>query len=145
MTAIHLELADKYGCDILLLFEVAEAKKIAAMMTMVNSVDEVDEELGVSALQELANILIGSFLTAISDFVGIELLPTTPVTVTDGFDAIVDNFLIKQSLASENALIFETSFKRGGEDGDAKSILMIFPTLELKTLLVEKSKSLLGV
>ncbi|MCW3999158.1 MAG: chemotaxis protein CheC [Candidatus Bathyarchaeota archaeon] len=143
MTAVHLELTDRYGCDILLLFEVAEAKKIAAMMTMASSVDDVDAELEASALQELANILIGSFLTAISDFVGIELLPSTPAMVTDGFDAIVDNFLIKQSMASESALIFETSFKRGGED--AKSILMIFPTMELKGLLIEKAKSMVSV
>jgi chemotaxis protein CheC len=139
-TAIYLQLADKYGCDILLAFEETEAKKIAAMMTMASSVEELDPAMEVSALQELGNILIGSFLTSISDFVGIGLLPTTPQTVNDTFDAIIDNFLIKQSLISDNALIFETRFKRNGEDG--KSILMIFPTPELKNLLVEKSKNM---
>jgi len=139
-TAIYLQLADKYGCDILLTFEQTEAKKIAAMMTMASSVEDLDPTMEVSALQELGNILIGSFLTSISDFVGIGLLPTTPQTVNDTFDAILDNFLIKQSLISDNALIFETRFKRNGED--AKSILMIFPTPELKNLLVEKSKTL---
>ena len=140
-TAIYLQLSEKYGCDILLMFEYTEAKKIAAMMTMVSSVEELDPSMETSALQELANILIGSFLTSISDFVGIGLLPTTPETVTDTFDAIIDNFLIKQSLASDgNAMIFETQFKRNGED--AKSFLMIFPTKELKQLLVEKSKEM---
>jgi chemotaxis protein CheC len=139
-TAIYLQLADKYGCDILLAFEETEAKKIAAMMTMASSVEELDPAMEVSALQELGNILIGSFLTSISDFIGIGLLPTTPQTVNDSFDAIIDNFLIKQSLISDNALIFETRFKRNGEDG--KSILMIFPTPELKNLLVEKSKNM---
>ena len=139
-TAIYLQLADKYGCDILLAFEETEAKKIAAMMTMASSVEELDPEMETSALQELGNILIGSFLTSISDFVGIGLLPTTPQTVNDTFDAILDNFLIKQSMISDNALIFETRFKRNGED--AKSILMIFPTPELKNLLVEKSKNM---
>jgi chemotaxis protein CheC len=140
-TAIYLQLAEKYGCDILLMFEYTEAKKIAAMMTMVSSIEELDPTMETSALQELANILIGSFLTSISDFVGVGLLPTTPETVTDTFDAIIDNFLIKQSLTAEgNAMIFETRFKRNGED--AKSVLMIFPTKELKQLLVEKSKVL---
>ena len=141
-TAVYLQLVAKYGCDILLMFEYTEAKKIATMMTMASSVEELEPEMEKSALQELANILIGSFLTSISDFVGISLMPTTPYTVTDTFDAIIDNFLIKQSLVSENALIFETRFKRNGED--ANSILMIFPTQELKDLLVEKSKSLIG-
>jgi chemotaxis protein CheC len=142
-TAIYLQLAEKYGCDILLMFESTEAKKIAAMMTMVSSIEELDPAMETSALQELGNILIGSFLTSISDFVGVGLLPTTPETVTDTFDAILDNFLIKQSMFSDNALIFETRFKRNGED--AKSFLMIFPTQELKDLLVEKSKSLIDV
>lgn len=139
-TAIYLQLADKHGCDILLMFERMEAKKIAAMMTMTPSIEELDPEMETSALQELGNILIGSFLTSISDFVELSLLPTTPETITDTFDAIIDNFLIKQSLTSDNAMIFETRFKRNNED--AKSILMIFPTPELKNLLVEKSKNM---
>jgi chemotaxis protein CheC len=142
-TAIYLQLAEKYGMDILLTFEETEAKKIAAMMTMCGSVEELDPAMETSALQELGNILIGSFLTSISDFSGITLLPTTPQTVTDGFDAILDNFLIKQSMVSENALIFETRFMRNGTD--AKCILIIFPTQELKNLLVEKSKAMMGI
>jgi chemotaxis protein CheC len=142
-TAIYLQLAEKYGMDILLTFEETEAKKIAAMMTMCGSIEELDPAMETSALQELGNILIGSFLTSISDFSGITLLPTTPQTVTDGFDAILDNFLIKQSMVSENALIFETRFMRNGTD--AKCILIIFPTQELKILLVEKSKAMMGI
>jgi chemotaxis protein CheC len=140
-TAIYLQLMDKYGCDILLMFEETEAKKIASMMTMCSSVEELDPAMATSALQELANILIGSFLTSISDFVGVSLLPTTPETVSDSFDSILDNFLIKQSMVADNAMIFETSFKRNGED--AHSILMIFPSHELKELLIAKTKSLL--
>jgi Chemotaxis protein CheC, inhibitor of MCP methylation len=142
-TAIYLQLAEKYGMDILLTFEESEARKIAAMMTMCGSLEELDASLETSALQELGNILIGSFLTSISDFVGVTLLPTTPQTVTDGFDAILDNFLIKQSMVSENALVFETRFIRNGTD--AKCILIIFPTQELKDLLAEKSKTMMGI
>jgi chemotaxis protein CheC len=142
-TAIYLHLTEKYGMDILLTFEEMEARKIAAMMNMCGSIEELDPAMETSALQELGNILIGSFLTSISDFIGLTLLPSTPETVTDAFDAILDNFLIKQSMVSENALIFETRFMRNGED--AKCILIIFPTQELKNLLVEKSKSMMGI
>jgi chemotaxis protein CheC len=142
-TAIYLQLKEAFGCDILLMFESTEAKKIAAMMTMASSIEEVDPAMETSALQELANILIGAFLTSISDFIGLGLYPTTPETVVDVFDAIIDNFLIKQSMAAENALIFETRFLRNGED--AKSILMLFPSEELKGLLIEKSKSLIEI
>jgi len=139
-TAIYLQLTSKFGCDILLTFELTEAKKIAAMMTFANSFEELNPAMETSALHELANILIGSFLTAISDFIGISLLPSTPQSVVDTFDAIIDGFLIKQSMFAEDAMIFETRFKREGED--AKCILMIFPSQELKELIYENLEPL---
>lgn len=138
---VYLQLKHTYGCDLLLMLELEEAKKIAAMMTCASSIEEVDPSMEASAILELANILIGSFLTAISDFVEISLLPTTPQSAIDTFDAIIDSFLVKQSMVSEKALIFETRFKRMGED--AKCMLMIFPSQELKNLLTEKSKSMI--
>lgn len=141
--AVYLQLLESYGCDILLMIELSEAKKIASMMTMVASIDEVDPEMEASAIRELANILIGSFLTAISDFSGVKLMPTTPQSIVDSFDAIMDNFIVKQSLNPGNAMIFETRFMRDGED--AKSILMIFPSQELKDMLINHSKKLIEV
>jgi chemotaxis protein CheC len=139
---IYLQLTESYGCDILLMLELEEAKKIAALMTFASSVEELDPTMEASAINELANIVIGSFLTAISDFVGMTLLPTTPQSVVDTFDAIIDGFLIKQSMLSENAMLFETQFKR--QDNEVKSILMIFPSNELKELLIQKSKTLIA-
>jgi chemotaxis protein CheC len=141
-TAVYMQLANS-ECDILLMFEVSEAKKIAAMMTMAPSVEELDPAMEASAMQELANILIGSFLTAISDFTGVGLMPTTPERAVDTFDAIIDNFLVKQCMNSEEALIFDTHFKRAGED--ANSILMIFPSPQLQSQLIEKSKEQMGL
>jgi chemotaxis protein CheC len=140
-TAVYMQLAGS-ECDILLMFEVAEAKKIAAMMTMSPSIEEMDPAMEASAIQELANILIGSFLTAISDFTSVELIPTTPERVVDTFDAIIDNFLAKLSMTTDEALIFDTRFRREGED--ANSILMIFPSPQLQEMLVQKSKEMMG-
>ena len=137
-----MQLADS-ECDILLMFELVEAKKIAAMMTMAPSIEELDPVMEESAIQELANILIGSFLTAISDFTGVQLIPTTPQRIIDSFEAIMGNFMVKQSLISDEALIFDTKFQRSGED--ANSMLMIFPSPKLQDLLVQKSKELMGV
>jgi chemotaxis protein CheC len=139
-TAVYMQLANS-ECDILLLFEVAEARRIAAMMTMTCSVEELDPEMEESAIQELANIIIGSFLSAISDFTGIPLMPTTPQRIEDSFDAIIDNFLVKQSMMSNEALIFDTHFKRAKESG--KSILMLFPSPQLQESLLQKSKELM--
>ncbi len=142
-TAVFLQLMGEAECDILLLFEVSEAKKIAAMMTMAPSVEELDPTMEVSAIQELANILIGSFLSAISDFTATTLIPTPPEWIEDTFDAIIDNFLVKQALISNKALVFDTCFKR--EKGAANSILILFPSPKLQEMLTLKSRELTGV
>jgi chemotaxis protein CheC len=140
VNAVYMSLADS-ECDILLVFEVEEAKKIAAIMTMTSETDNLDPLIEQSAIQELANILIGSFLTAISDFTGVQLLPTAPESVVDKFDAIIDYFLIKQSILSNEALIFDANFKRSGTK--ATSTLIIFPNQQLRDLLIKQSEKLI--
>ena len=136
--AVYLQLRESNACDILLMFELNEAKKIAAMMMSASSIEELDPSMEKSAINELSNILIGSFLSSISDFIGVELMPTTPESTVDTFDAILDGFLIKQSVSSsETAMLFETRFKQEGED--AKCMLLIFPSQELKAGIAEKS------
>ena len=137
-TAVYMQLRGEADCDILLLFEMEEAKKIAAMMTMVSSPEEVDPEMEASAIEELGNIVIGSFLTALSDFTGVNLVPNPPQRVVDSFDAILDSFLIKQLLASDMSIIFDTYFKRA--DGNISGILMMFPSRHLQGMLTEKAK-----
>ena len=48
--AIYLQLTKTYGCDILLMFELTEAKKIAAMMTFASSIEELDPSMETSAI-----------------------------------------------------------------------------------------------
>ena len=141
-TAVYMQIANN-DCDILLAFDAVEAKKIAAIMTMAPSAEELDPTMEESAIQELGNILIGSFLTAISDFTGIQLIPTTPQRVIDTFDSIIDNFIVKQSIMSDNALIFDAQFKRSNEN--ANSILILFPSPQLQKQLVQKSKEQMDI
>jgi chemotaxis protein CheC len=137
-TAIYMQLRGEADCDILLLFENEEAKKIAAMMTMAPSPDDVDPEMEASAIEELGNIVIGSFLSALSDFTSVNLVPNPPQRVVDSFDAILDCFLIKQTMVSDLAMIFDTHFKRA--DGNISGILMMFPSNQLQDMLTEKAK-----
>jgi chemotaxis protein CheC len=141
-TGVYIQLIGESECDILLLFDVEEARKIAALMTMSESPETVDPSLEISAIVELSNILIGAFLSAISDFIGVKLEMTTPQYALDSFDAIIDNFLVKQSISSDVAIIFDTDFKRSGER--ASCILMMFPNLEMQNTLIAKAKKWLG-
>lgn len=138
-TAIYMELRGEADCDILLLFEMEEAKKIAAMMTMTPSPDDVDPQMEASAIEELGSIMIGAFLSAIADFTGVQLLPMPPQLAKGSFDATLDTFLVKQALLSEVALVFDGCFKRSSSE--AGGTIVVFPSLQLQEILVKKSQN----
>jgi chemotaxis protein CheY-P-specific phosphatase CheC len=91
-----------------------------------------------SAVEELGSIMICSFLTAMANFTGTELIPTPPQVITDVFDAIIDELLIKQSICSDIAAVFDARFKR--QSGSAEGYLITFPSDALRKTLTRKSK-----
>ena len=141
MAMIHMELTDEPDCDVLLIFDVDEAKKIAAMMSMC-TVEELDPEMEISATEELGNIMIGGFLSAISDFTGVGLVPRPPQLVKGLFDAVLDTFLVKQALTSDVALVFDGCFRRSSSE--ASGTIVVFPSKEMQKVLIEKGKEWMG-
>ncbi len=136
-TGIHMQLRGDADCDVLLIFENEEAKKIAALMTMM-PVEELDQEMESSAIEELGNIVIGSFLAALSDFTSVNLVPHPPERTTDTFEGILEKFTEKQLLNSDVAIIFDTYFKR--PEGSISGVLMMFPSKEMQKVLTDKAK-----
>ena len=137
MTVIYMQLRGKADCDILLVLEVKEAKKIASMMAMMPP-EDLDMETENSALEELGNIMIGGFLSAISDFTGVKMVPHPPSLVRGLFDSVLDSFLVKQALLTEAALVFDACFRR--TSSEAGGTLVVFPSEKLQELLVIKSQ-----
>ena len=137
VTAVYSQLRGEFDCDILLIFDRDEEKKIVALMNMIPP-EEVMPETAASTIEELGNMLIGAFWSAISNFIGVELVPSPPQRATDSFDAIIDYFLIKQALFTSISLVFETRFL--GAQGAGNCILIVFLSRELYRMLIEKAK-----
>jgi chemotaxis protein CheC len=138
VAVIFMQLRDSADCDIMLIFEEEESKKIAELVT--NDVDdgEVTPEMEMSALEEMGSIVICSFLNAMADFTLTKLVSTPPQLIIDSFDAIIDNLLIKQALCSEVAVIFDTRFKR--YNSSTEGFLITFPSDKLQRMLAQKGK-----
>lgn len=73
--------------------------------------------LGASALQELGNILSGSYLSALSDFTALKIYPTVPSLSVDMVGAIVSFGLIEVSQYSDEVIVIETEILQEGEQG----------------------------
>lgn len=76
-------------------------------------------ELGLSAMQEMGNILSGSYLSALSDFTGLKIYPTVPGLSVDMFGAIISIGLIELSHVSDHVIVINTSiFDEEHVDGE---------------------------
>lgn len=72
------------------------------------------DELSISALQELGNILSGSYLSSLSDFTQLSLYPSVPALAIDMVGAIVTYGLVEHSQVSDYAIVINTELN--GED-----------------------------
>jgi chemotaxis protein CheC len=93
-------------------------------------------EMELSALQEVANILTGSYLNALSQITGLRLEPTPPAVGVDFAGALVGAALVEVAIASETAILIETSLGDGGAPslGD----VLFIPTSEALQLVLAR-------
>jgi chemotaxis protein CheC len=68
-------------------------------------------ELGLSAFQELGNILTGSYLSSLSDLTDLTIYPSVPALTIDMFGAVISHGLIELSHASDYAIIIDTAIR----------------------------------
>jgi chemotaxis protein CheC len=142
IAAIFMQLRGTADCDIMLIFEEEESKKIAELITDAVENDEVTPEMETSAIEEMGSIVLCSFLNAMADFTLTKLVSTPPQLITDSFDAIIDSLLIKQALCSEVAVIFDARFKR--YNSSTEGFIIIFPSDKLRRMLAQKGKKWLN-
>lgn len=143
-TAVYIHLMGDMECHFLFIFELPELKEITNLMTRSITNQECESSMESSAIEELGNILVGSFLTAISNFTRLNLISTPPMLIGAPFDSIINDFMAKLASDSGDALVFDTCFKRAG-GYYAPTQLMIFPSPELRELLILKSSEIIEV
>lgn len=78
-------------------------------------------DIGLSSMQELGNILSGSYLSALADFTGLNIQPTVPSLSVDMAGAIVSYGLIEISQYSDEVIVIDTEI-REDDNVNAESI-----------------------
>ncbi len=72
------------------------------------------DEIGDSALKELGNIVVGSYLSAMSDLTHVEVQLSVPFLTIDMAGAILSSALVELACDSDRALVIETSLAETG-------------------------------
>ena len=114
-----------------------DMKHLASIMLPENS--ETNSEMLDSALKELANILVNSFLNAVTKLLDINLLTSIPLLTRDMFGAIVSSVYMESGQYDDTILILKNEFYYMGERMEAA--LYFVPTPGV----LDKLFSLLGV
>ncbi|MFJ7747068.1 chemotaxis protein CheC [Peribacillus sp. NPDC097295] len=70
-------------------------------------------ELSLSCLQELGNILSGSYLSSLSDFTRLNLYPSVPSLNIDMVGATISYGLLELSQVSDSAIVIDTVLAQG--------------------------------
>ncbi|SFP96259.1 chemotaxis protein CheC [Desemzia incerta] len=122
-----------------------DMKHLASIMlpenseTMLPENSETNPEMIDSALKELANILVNSFLNAVTKLLDINLLTSIPLLTRDMFGAIVSSVYMESGQYDDTILILKNEFYYMGERMEAA--LYFVPTPGV----LDKLFSVLGV
>lgn len=98
---------------ILLVMDEADAQNLcrAVVGDMTEGLPESDQaELNTSALKEVANILIGSYITAISEMTGLVIDASVPDLVFDMAGAVMNLLAVAYGEVGDHVLFMETEF-----------------------------------
>lgn len=94
------------------MLELEQASKLMSQVTgmPIHLEEPPYDELAMSALQEVGNILTGSYLSALADFTKLNLQPSVPAVGIDMAGALINYGLIQISQVSDFAVVINTVF-----------------------------------
>ena len=125
--------------DGMFLFTVDQAASESIVKMMMPEEIDYSEALADSALQELVNILVNSFLNAIIKLLDIHLLTSVPLLTKDMFGAIMSSVYLEQGQYEESVMIIKNEFYYAGDRLESSLYFVPQPGI------LEKMFDLLGV
>lgn len=137
IVGIYLNLKEDIEGNIMFTIDMKSATNLLKML-LDREVEELDE-ISISALSEVGNILSSSYVNALSELTGLKIAVSVPSIAIDMAGAILSVPAIQFGLISDKVLFIETVFEEG--DNQVKGNLFLLPNIES----FEKILSLLGV
>ena len=83
-----------------------------------------------SAILEVGNIMVSSFLSASSDLIGVVLLPSPPALVVDMTHAVIESLIAGMAIEVNDVILFKINLN--SDEYDITANILIF--LEITTL-----------
>lgn len=136
--AVFLRVLGDAPGNMFFIMDTASAKNLLRSMAGMDITSyEKFSEMEYSALGEIGNILVGSYVSSLADFTGLSLSPTVPSLAIDMAGAVLSFGLLQFGQMGDQALLIDTKFLEGQEEvrghffliPDPESFGMIFSAL----------------
>ena len=111
MTTVYFTVSGEVPGSILLLFSSSESLRLVNILTgqKVEQIEDLDE-MGISALKEMGNIVIGSYVRVLAEGLKLAIGYSVPGFTYDMMGAILDETLARLSLEAKHGVIVESEF-----------------------------------
>lgn len=134
VVGIVLELRGDTKGYLLLLLSKDDAKLLIKLIAGITEETDTFGEMEESVLKELGNIMSGTYITALSNFLGLSLGLSPPFHVYDMSDAIINQIVCLMSNDTDNVLFLNTEFAVNSEKLGGK-VLIFTDSMSLSKLL----------
>ena len=125
IVGIFLEVLDDINGSMMFLMKMESAHIIVNKLMMRDpSYNEPFDEMDLSALKEIGNIIASSYLTALSSLTSLKIQPSVPYIAVDMAAAILSVPAIQFGQYGDNALFIETEF---GDDKEMQGYFILMP------------------
>lgn len=109
--AVYLRVEGEASGKAVFFFPVESAEVIVqSLLDSRECVDFQVNEMAQSALKEVGNVMVSSFLIALTRFTGIIFYPSVPVLAVDMIGAVLDGIFLEQGTVNDVMLFIDTQF-----------------------------------
>lgn len=128
VVAVYLRVVGEAPGNLFFILPQSSAKRLLKTMVGLKVTDdEIYSEMELSALNEIGNILAGSYLSSLADFTRLNLTPTVPSLAIDMAGAIISYGLIQFGQMGDIAVLIDTKFLQGNEEVEGHLFLIPDP------------------
>lgn len=112
---VYLNVGGSVSSNILFMLPIEEAVILVDLLmgqeTGTTRADHL-EEMELSALREMGNIIAATYLNALAVFTGLTFVPSVPALAIDMAGSVLDAILAKFGEVADHVLLLETRFKK---------------------------------
>ena len=132
VTAVALPVIGDLEGVVLMIFSVENAARLCSVLGV-----DSETEMGLSALNEIGNIVGASYLGALGTTTGQSIEPGPPQAATDMLGALVSSILASSAETADVALLLDSALRVEGGNDASISFILVPSTASVRELLAK--------